>query len=79
VKSPKLFTRYATKNLGKGIKARIGFKAKGGSQIQSFLFDKKRWNLRQAQAWVKAHQSDETILHREEFVKWIIQKRGVQK
>jgi len=55
VASPKLFTRFAVKTLGKGIKAVIGFKAGGGSQIQSFLFPKSSYTLASAKAWIKKH------------------------
>lgn len=41
--------------MGKGIKAVIGFKKGGSSQIQSLLFPKKMYTLAQAKAWVKAH------------------------
>lgn len=55
VASPKLFTRFAVKTLGKGIKAVIGFKSGGGSQIQSFLFPKSSYTLATAKAWIKSH------------------------
>jgi hypothetical protein len=55
VASPSQFVRFAVKTLGKGIKAVIGFKKGGGSQIQSFLFPKSRYTLAQAKAWIKAH------------------------
>lgn len=53
VASPKLFTRFRVKILGKGIKAVIGFKKGGGSQIQSLLFPRGSYTLAQAKAWVK--------------------------
>jgi len=55
VASPKLFTRFKVKLLGKGIKAVIGFKKGGGSQIQSLLFPRSRYTLKTAKAWVKKH------------------------
>ncbi len=55
VASPKKFTRFRVKTLGKGIKAVIGFLAGGGSQIQSVLFPKSQFTLTQAKAWVKSH------------------------
>jgi len=55
VASPTLFSRFRVKLLGKGIKAVIGFKKSGGSEIQSFLFPKDQYNLAQAKAWIKAH------------------------
>lgn len=64
VASPKNFIRFRMKALGKGIKAVIGFKKGGGSQIQSLLFSKKKWTLKTAKAWVKAHnyKVEETFL-----------------
>jgi hypothetical protein len=44
------------KTIGKGIKAVIGFKKGGGSEIQSLLFPKSKYNLAQARAWVKEHK-----------------------
>lgn len=55
VASPSLFVRFAVKTLGKGIKAVMGIKKGGGSQIQSLLFPKSRYTLAQAKAWVKSH------------------------
>ena len=55
VANPKSFVRFIVKVLGKGIKAVIGFKAGGGSQIQSLLFPRTRYTLAQAKAWVKKH------------------------
>jgi hypothetical protein len=43
------------KTLGKGIKAIIGFKKAGGSEIQSVLFPRKQYTLAQAKAWIKSH------------------------
>lgn len=55
VASPKKFVRFRIKTLGKGIKAVVGFMAGGGSQIQSFLFPKRLYTLKQAKAWIKSH------------------------
>jgi len=55
VASPSKFTRMRVKLLGKGIRAIIGFKKGGGSEIQSFLFPRSRYTLAQAKAWIKAH------------------------
>lgn len=55
VASPKQFVRFKVKTLGKGIKAVIGFRSGGGSQIQSVLFPKSRFTLAQAKAWIKSH------------------------
>lgn len=55
VANPKLFIRFRVKILSGGIKAVIGFKKGGGSQIQSLLFPRSRYTLAQAKAWVKKH------------------------
>lgn len=55
VVSPSKFTRMRVKLLGKGIRAIIGFKKGGGSEIQSFLFPRSRYTLAQAKAWIKSH------------------------
>jgi hypothetical protein len=55
VASPSKFTRMRVKLLGQGIRAIIGFKKGGGSEIQSFLFPRSRYTLAQAKAWIKAH------------------------
>ena len=56
VANPSLFSRFRVKLLGKGIKAVVGFKKGGGSEIQSFLFPKSQYNLAQAKAWIKEHK-----------------------
>ena len=56
VANPALFTRFAVKTLGKGIKGVVGFKKGGGSEIQSFLFPKSQYTLAQAKAWIKEHK-----------------------
>ena len=55
VASPSKFVRMRVKALGKGIRAIIGFKKEGGSEIQSFLFPRERYTLTQAKAWISAH------------------------
>jgi hypothetical protein len=55
VASPSKFIRMRVKTLGKGIRAIVGFKKGGGSEIQSFLFDRSKYTLAQAKAWIKAH------------------------
>lgn len=55
VASPSKFTRFRVKLLGKGIRAIVGFKKGGGSEIQSFLFPRSRYTLAQAKAWIKSH------------------------
>jgi hypothetical protein len=64
VASPSKFIRFRVKILGKGIKAVIGFKKGGGSQIQSLLFPRGQYDLKSAKAWVKSHgySVSETLL-----------------
>jgi len=57
VKDSKGFIRFRIKDLGKGIKAVIGIKGPKSSEVQAYLFDKKRWDTTRARAWVKAHKS----------------------
>lgn len=81
VMHPSLFSRYITKNLGKGIKARIGFPKKGGgSKVQSYLFDRKMWTMMKARAWMREHHKSisESIQWRDEIVDWYLRKRGLK-
>jgi len=55
VASPSQFLRFSVKTLGAGIKAVIGFRKGGGSQIQSVLFPKSRYTLASARAWIEKH------------------------
>lgn len=55
VANPSQFIRFRVKTLGSGIKAVIGFKKGGGSQIQSVLFPKSHYTLASAKAWIKKH------------------------
>ena len=77
IANPKQFIRFRTKTLGKGIKAIIGFRKGGGSQIQSLLFDKKRWTLKTAKQWVKEHGMEitETVI-KTMIVDWYLRKFG---
>lgn len=54
--NPAQFIRFRLKVLGKGIKAVIGFKKGGGSEVQSFLFPKSQYTLAKAKAWIKEHK-----------------------
>jgi len=76
IQNPKQFIRFRTKTLGKGIKAIIGFRKGGGSQIQSLLFDKKRWTVKEARKWVKEHdmQISETVV-KMAIVDWYLQEK----
>jgi len=55
VANPSQFIRFRVKTLGSGIKAVIGFRKAGGSEIQSVLFPKSRFTLKTARAWIKKH------------------------
>lgn len=57
-KPPTGYVRYRIKDFGNGIKAVIGFKKGGGSEVQSYIFDKKRWDLAKAKAWVAKHKAE---------------------
>jgi len=60
-KDPADFVRFRVIDLdkAKGIRAVIGFKRDGGSEIQSYLFDKKKgWTKTKAVAWVKKHETE---------------------
>lgn len=66
-KSPGQYVRMRTIwiSKSKGIKAVIGFKRGGGSEVQSYLFDKKKWTIATAKKWIAAHKGDsigDTIL-----------------
>lgn len=55
VANPSKFIRMRVKTLGKGIRAIVGFKKGGGSEIQSFLFPRNKYTLAQAKSWIKSH------------------------
>lgn len=59
-KSPGQYVRMRTITISasKGIKAVLGIKKGGGSEIQSYLFDKKRWTIATAKKWIAAHKGD---------------------
>jgi hypothetical protein len=38
-----------------GVKFVIGFKEEGGSEVQSVLFETKKWTAEKARAWLKEH------------------------
>jgi len=58
-KDPGQFARMITKTLTAGIKAIIGFyKGKSGSTVQSYLFNKDKFTLDTAKAWVKKHDGN---------------------
>ena len=61
VKDPKLFQKDSFRTIdiskNKGIKAIIGkLKDEITTTTQSFLFEKDKWNVEEAQAWVKEHK-----------------------
>jgi len=60
---PSKYKRFRIVDLGKGIKAVIGFPKDGkGSEVQSYLFKKKKengeawWTVKEAVKWVKEHK-----------------------
>lgn len=55
VADPAQFIRFRVKLLGKGIKAIFGFRKAGGSEIQSLLFPRNRYDMKTAKAWAKSH------------------------
>lgn len=59
-KAPGQYARMRTIAIStaKGIKAIIGFKKGGGSEVQSYLFDKKKWTLATARKWIAEHKGD---------------------
>lgn len=81
VADPKRFVRFAIKTLGKGIKAVFGFPKKGGSQIQSLLFPRSRYTLKEALAWVKSHgfEVHETFLVYDVNIEFISQPSQIEK
>lgn len=45
-----------------GIKAIIGKpKGKDATEVQSYLFDKNKWDLEKAKAWFEKHQKNEAV------------------
>ena len=59
VADPKQFTRFKVKTLSEkeGIKAVIGFKKDGDSEVQSLLFSvSKKWIVAKARNWVSDHE-----------------------
>ena len=56
--SPKGFVRIRRKvdEGGEGIDFVFGFKEGGGSQIQSIVFDKSKFTVASARAWLKSHK-----------------------
>lgn len=54
---PDKYIRFRIKvlNAKEGIKAVIGFKQGGGSEVQSYLFDKNKWTRERAKTWVAKH------------------------
>jgi phage I-like protein len=66
--APELYIRFRIKDLGKGIKAVIGFKKGGGSEIQSYIFDKDKWLEAEAKKWVAEHKASENIMDIPRFI-----------
>ena len=53
--SPSAFVAFRRKAWGKGISAIFGIPARGSIRVQALRFDAKRWTVKQAQAWLQAH------------------------
>ena len=58
------FNRFRVKPLENGIKSVIGFVKEGGSEIQSILLPRERFDLKTAKSWVALHgyKVNETFL-----------------
>lgn len=58
---PGQYERFAVKKLAPGIQAVMGFRkgsekeGKGGSEVQSMMFDKEKFTLAQAKKWLSDH------------------------
>lgn len=63
MKDPDDFIRFRTMQLKEGIKAVIGFKEGGGSEVQAYLFDNDKFDKDEAKAWVKEHEKDRMNKH----------------
>jgi hypothetical protein len=55
-KPPGNYIRFRTMPMENGVKAVIGFKSEGGSEVQSYIFDKELFSKKTAAAWVKRHK-----------------------
>jgi len=51
------YVRIVTKDFGKGIKARLGFKEDGTSEVQSLMFDTGKYTMTEAKKWVSEHKN----------------------
>ena len=56
VHNPEKYERFARKNLTTGIDVIIGFIKGGGSEIQAYRFDKKKFTPDEAKRWLKEHK-----------------------
>ncbi|QGH73003.1 MAG: capsid maturation protease [Siphoviridae sp. ctCJE6] len=52
---PGNYNRFITKKITSGVKAVIGFKKGGGSEVQSYIFEKAKFDEERARKWVKDH------------------------
>lgn len=43
---------------GQGIKAILGVLPGGGTEIQSYLFEKEKWSVEKAREWISNHKTD---------------------
>lgn len=64
VADPINFVRFRVKTLENGIKSVMGFIKDGGSEIQSILLPREKFDLKTAKIWVTSHgyKVNETLL-----------------
>lgn len=64
VADPINFSRFRVKSLENGIKSVMGFIKDGGSEIQSILLPRDKYDLKSAKIWVNQHgyKINETLL-----------------
>lgn len=58
---PSQYEKFRTIQITTGIQAIIGFKAGGGSEIQSYLFDRDKFTEATAKEWIAKHKSTKEI------------------
>lgn len=54
-KNPSSFSKFRTKQITEGVQATIGIRDDGTSEVQSFVFDKTKFDVKKAKSWVKEH------------------------
>jgi len=56
INEPDKYERFASKDLGDGIRIIIGFKKEGGSEVQAYRFDKEKWDEKKIKNWLEEHK-----------------------